>query len=321
MGRSAIRLGQLVSTFGPGGLLVDRYGVSLIVCGLDHWYYREPEPGDQRRITDKIEEFRFGEWRLERLLEMNYFMRPPDYRIPNSLADGESQTPNVELMIPSLRFPAFFQCSNGKCNRLRQAEYHLPKRPVCKEHDKPARMNQVRFITVCSNGHIDEFPWRQLLGCAKGDNCDGKMKLVEQGGADLDSIRVTCSCKKSENLSGVTSFKRNDDGSISSSQLTQKIQKNMKSETAGFCKGRSLWHGPNHYEDCGAPIVATFPNATNVYHARTKTSISPVGNLSLTSSGSRAFTSPSIRTQNSERSFSTSPKTALSGSHNTCVTP
>jgi hypothetical protein len=55
--------------------------------------------------------------------------------------------------------------------------------------------------------------------------------------------------------------------------------------------------------------------------SRMKTSISPVGSLGFTSSGSRAFTSPSMRMQYSARSFSTSEKTGLSGSQSTWVMP
>ena len=51
------------------------------------------------------------------------------------------------------------------------------------------------------------------------------------------------------------------------------------------------------------------------------TSISPVGILALIRLSSRAFTDPSIRMQYSLRSFSTSAKTGLSGSHKSCVTP
>ena len=55
--------------------------------------------------------------------------------------------------------------------------------------------------------------------------------------------------------------------------------------------------------------------------SRMKTSTSPVGILGFTSSGARAFTSPSMRMHHSDRTPSTSLKTGLSGSHSTCVIP
>lgn len=272
MGRSAIRTGQLISTFGPGGLVVDRYGTSLLICGLDHWYYREPEPDGVSQQADKIEEFRFNEWRLEQSLDMKFFMQPPDYRIPQRSNQGSSQTPNVNLHIPALRFPSYFVCSNSRCKAMRKAEYHLGERPKCREHQGYGRMNQVRFISVCPKGHIDDFPWRQLVGCVRGDECPGRLSMNEQGSSDLASIKISCTCGKSGNLGNVTSFDRLEDGTIVS-QLTRRIVESTGSESAGRCRGRCLWHGPNHYEECGDDIIATFPNATNVYHARTRTSI------------------------------------------------
>jgi len=272
MGRSAIRIGQLISTFGPGSIIVDRYGTSLIVCGLDKWFYRESENEAEPKLTEGIDEFRFSEWRLENRLAMDYFMCPPDYRIPQTLGEGAKQTPNVNLHIPTLRFPSYFMCGNSNCSTLRPAEFHLSRRPTCQEHDGYNGMNQVRFITVCKNGHIDDFPWRKLIGCAELDQCRGKLKIREQGSADLTSIRVSCSCGKSANLGGVTSFVQDENGVVVS-ELSKRIRTATGVENAGKCRGRCLWHGPDHFEECGEEIVATFPNATNVYHSRTSTSI------------------------------------------------
>ena len=205
MGRSAIRIGQLISTFGPGSLMVDRYGTSLIICGLDHWYYQESDDGT-RTPTDRVEEFKFNEWRLEQRLAMDFFMRPPDFRIPQKKSEGSSQIPNVNLHIPALRFPSYFVCSSGNCNTLRKAEYDLGKRPNCSGSHPYGRMNQVRFITVCPNGHIDDFPWRQLIGCVRGEDCPGRLTLTEQGSSDLGSIKVSCTCGKNGNLGGTTSY-------------------------------------------------------------------------------------------------------------------
>ena len=204
---------------------------------------------------------------------MDYFMEPPDYRYQrrrNEADESKEQTPNQQLSIPAIRFPSYFVCSNARCSAMRQVEFHLGKRPRCQEHDTYARMNQVRFITICPNGHIDDFPWKLLLGC--GDHCHGKLSLQEQGSSDLASIRVKCSCGNSENLGGATSYERNNSGQIVSA-LSGIIRKNTGSVEAGKCRGRCLWHGPDYYEDCDQDFVATFPNATNVYYSKTKTSI------------------------------------------------
>lgn len=274
MGRSNIRLGQLISTFGPGSLMVDRYGASLIICGLDYWYFQEPDAVNGTRIpAEKKSEFRFSEWRLEQSLDMDYFMEPPDFRIPIRKKDANEpneQNPNLKLSIPSLRFPSFFVCSQVSCNALIQDDFHRGQRPRCTEHTGYSRMNQVRFVSICPNGHINDFPWKRLLGC--DDSCPGTLRLREQGSSDLASISVACSCGRSENLAGTTSYDRMEDGSIKS-VLSERIRKNTGSEEAGCCSGRRLWHGPDSYESCDQDVFATFPNATNVYYSNSKTSI------------------------------------------------
>ena len=49
----------------------------------------------------------------------------------------------------------------------------------------------VRFIAVCSAGHLCEFPWKEWIGC----NCagDGGLNLTDRGGSELTSIRIQCS--------------------------------------------------------------------------------------------------------------------------------
>lgn len=274
MGRSNIRLGQLISTFGPGALMVDRYGTSLILCGLDWWFYQEPDAvtGVPTPAEEKAE-FLIEEWRLQQRLEMDYFMEPPDFRIPMGRREANEpreQNPNLKLTIPTLRFPSYFVCNKVSCNSLVQEDYHRGQRPRCGEHEGYSRMNQVRFITVCRNGHINDFPWKRLLGC--GDSCAGKLRLNEQGSSDLASIKVSCSCGKVENLGGTTSYDRLENGDLLS-VLSERIRKNTGSDEAGNCQGRRLWHGPKSYESCSEDIVATFPNATNVYYSNSKTSI------------------------------------------------
>ena len=55
-------------------------GTSLLAAGLDHWFEREGGEEDSRDFD--LSEFRVEEWRLERLLHVNHFWEPPDFRFP-----------------------------------------------------------------------------------------------------------------------------------------------------------------------------------------------------------------------------------------------
>ena len=79
-----IRRGQLITPFGPGALHVLRNGISVITAGLDHWF----ETNDGIRIQDiDPAEFRIDEWRLCNELRVDYFMAPPEFRIPSRTGD------------------------------------------------------------------------------------------------------------------------------------------------------------------------------------------------------------------------------------------
>src|SRR5688500_2643145 len=115
--RSPIRRAQLILPFGVGSLTTDRFGATLIVGGLDHWY--EPEEKDNG-FKPNPWEFRVGEWRLlqrlrrEEKIDVTHFRLPPDYRTPRRHAAFK---PNCNLTIPCLRFPAWHFCPH--CRTMR----------------------------------------------------------------------------------------------------------------------------------------------------------------------------------------------------------
>ena len=93
MSLNSVRRSQLIAPFGVGALQVTRGGVSVICCGLDHWYKREY--GTNTDID--VDEFKVEEWRLQRELGVQHFRLPPDFR---SRRRGE-YTPNTELTVPT----------------------------------------------------------------------------------------------------------------------------------------------------------------------------------------------------------------------------
>ena len=61
-----IRRAQLVTPSGVGSLMIARNGISLLCCGLDHWYERE-----DGTFVD-ADEYMVQEWRLEEQLNVSH---------------------------------------------------------------------------------------------------------------------------------------------------------------------------------------------------------------------------------------------------------
>src|SRR5579859_3624017 len=149
-----IRRAQLIAPFGTGAMVVVRDGTSLISGGLDHWYEYEGDDDRTRRIDRQ--EYRVEEWRLQRLLGVDYFQLPPDYR----RAWPSETVPNTDLTVPFLRFPQWHFCPS--CKRLQQVplvdRVHV-KCSECAAKRKTRYLAQVPFIAMCDYGHIQDFPW------------------------------------------------------------------------------------------------------------------------------------------------------------------
>jgi hypothetical protein len=248
---SEIRLGQLIAPFGPGGIYTDRNGVPNIICGLDWWHYRVDESGAPVESSKSINKSTIVEPRLSDLLRVSHFRQPPEYYYDRNNPDLELQL----LKIQSHRFPRWY--FNNTSGELKKFNYESTR------IDRPGKglWKPVRFITVCSSGHIDDFPWKRWIGC----ECDSENGLVlnDSGGVDLGSIKVRCKyCKKAKSMAGATHVDREE--------RTSGLQK------AGIehCTGERPWLGRAGRErDCGDLMAGALINQSNVYFSRTISSI------------------------------------------------
>lgn len=249
--RGPLRQSQIIAPFGPGSMHTDRFGISLICCGLDHWF----DESDQNAIAEfKIND----EWRVQRDLGVHHLRLPPDYR--RSMSGVE--VPNIGMTIPFLRFPTWHYC--GICGKMEKTAltYQGTGRekicPVCQQKNGVRNpLVQVRFIAVCEHGHIMEFPWKEWAHQSYSPECGAhSLRLVEHGGGTLDSIEVSCTeCRKSRRLSGITSSSLSVDGEEFS------------------CTGQRLWLHDETGGGCGKPIRGALRNASNIYFARVFSSI------------------------------------------------
>ena len=123
------------SPFGPGAMHTDRFGVSVICCGLDHWFDESDE--------NAVEEFKINdEWRVKRELGVDHLRLPPDYRRTQSVFE----VPNAGRTIPFLRFPTWHYCTI--CGRDgKKRHFHTGARGSPEDMpDLPGAKNQPKIL-------------------------------------------------------------------------------------------------------------------------------------------------------------------------------
>jgi len=264
-----LRRGQLVTTFGPGALVISPEGESAMIGALDKWYHDKNE----YRI-ETFDEYEIQEPRLRSLLKVKQLLMPPDFRTSYQYknAGGAITQTNTDLYIPLLRFPTWHYCP--KCKTLHQTSMSSRTSWLdCKECKKQMKMIQVPFVMVCSQGHISDFPWREWVHGNENTACDGQMKLLSTGGATLDSLKVKCTCNKERPLRGIMSRKTTsnlDEDRVS--ELSKMLNKNEKKLYQ--CPGHKPWYGSeNDKESCSSYPIAVLKNSINVYYPNTISAI------------------------------------------------
>ena len=198
-----VRRTQAISPFGVGAMIDFPGPVSLIHCGLDAWPFRE---NDQHHREFKIED----EERLATRLRVQYFVQPMDFRYARQ-GEGGNQ-PNLNLKLPFLRFPKWHVCP--RCGRMFEAALHDQSAPFCegpigsgkdkgKKHHK-RKTAQVRFISACMHGHLQDFPWWEWVLQSATVQRRGRLRMNTSGSASLAGVRIVCE-EESEEIKVIAS--------------------------------------------------------------------------------------------------------------------
>lgn len=262
MPKGPIRRAQLIVPFGVGAMVVVRDGTCLISAGLDHWFESEYEEAGGASVDR--DEYRTEEWRLSRVLGVDHFMLPPDYRTRRR----HEEVPNVSLTVPFLRFPQWHFCPS--C-------YSLHKRPLSVRHknikcpncERKRRTNylaQVQFVAICDHGHVQDFPWREWVHRSLDPGCDEPMCLIPTGGSTLADQKVVCECGKQRTLGRIMESSVDGTRSFLSHEL----------EPGGspyLCRGYRPWLGTEEPSACGRPLRGSLRSASNVYFAQVRSAI------------------------------------------------
>ena len=220
-----LRPNQIITTFGPGSI-VDAVKDSVTILDTSYW----KEKG--KKIIDG---------RLASYLGVDCFYMPR-----TSAYHGD---------IPVIAFPYIHVCS--KCGRLFDVrdnfdlESYLSFGARCPECHWSAYPS--RFIAICENGHMDDFPWRWWVHRGN-ERCDGTIRIYSSGDTStLADMKVTCSCGAWRSMSGAT----------------------QKEKFEGLeCTGHHPFRPHARNARCGKQLIPSQRGASNVYFPVSRSAIS-----------------------------------------------
>ncbi len=222
-----LRPNQIITTFGPGAI-VDAVKDSVTVLDINYW----KEKGT--KIIDG---------RLASYLGVDYFY------MPRTSYSGD---------VPVISFPYMHVCSNSKCGRIFDIrdDFNLDKYlkfgatcPDCGWKAYPSR-----FITVCEDGHMDDFPWSWWAHRGSSD-CKGKLRTYSTGNTStLADMWVECTaCGAKRSMSGA-----------------------MQKESIDGCQctGNHPFRPHSKRVKCLKPAIPSQRGASNVYFSVSRSAIS-----------------------------------------------
>jgi len=252
--RGKIRRSAIISTFGPGAVVDFRSAggaVSAVVAGIDEWEGRDPGSFNTGHL-------RVQEPRLERALNVSYFVLPPV--AAESKMEGRNHS--EARSIPAVRFPRYLQCP--RCNRIAPVKKWSedPGRnyrycPRC-THENPGGKRvfvyPVRFIMACENGHLDEFPWEDWVEHKSDCNHQwGGFLKLESRYPGLSGLILSCpECGAYQSMDGIFSAER-----------MQKYR----------CRGKRPWLSRDD-ETCDKNPRVIQRGASNIYFPVTESALS-----------------------------------------------
>lgn len=287
--KNNVRSSQLLSPFGVGQIVNFPKELSLMVCGLDLWDDKIKQ-GKINRGNDSIKEteLRFSEHRLEKVLEVDYFVKPFEYK-----EKGET---NNYLSIPAVRFPGWHYCTNHNCGRMRQVELPQANKSiecnsdVCKKRKFKSKMIPVRFVAACPSGHIQDVPFREWVhnGVVPNDGEKHEISYHTGGGSgDLGSIYMKCTCGEGKSLAGLMNIRKDNEKAFDSAlarigfnyEDSKKFDANNPNDNnllGHYCKGHRPWlglEGINNAQVCNHHLQVLIRGASNVHFSDIQSAI------------------------------------------------
>ena len=273
-----LRSNQLVGVFGPGAIY-DLVDYSVIIASADQWLSRKFDP---ELVIDDIEikqvvQKRMQELTSHKISNIYGLMMPPLSR------EDSDEHETAKGSVKAFRFPIFHRCS--RCKVLCRLKNTSTERYCTHKHSlisgmepcasipqewKRGRLEPVRFVTKCEDGHLQDFNWiayKQLTckkeKCLKHDRWgppESIYYLDETSQGDFfNSIKINCrSCKSSDSLGSIKKIT-----AIIKNGNFDKLgprEKNIFS-----CNGWRPWLKGNQTESCNRTLDFVPRGQSNVY--------------------------------------------------------
>ena len=273
-----LRSNQLVGVFGPGAIY-DLVDYSVIIASADQWLSRKFDP---ELVIDDIEIKQVVQKRMQELTSHKIpyiygLMMPPLSR------EDSDEHETAKGSVKAFRFPIFHRCS--RCKVLCRLKNTSTERYCTHKHSlipgmepcasipqewKRGRLEPVRFVTKCEDGHLQDFNWityKQLTckneKCLKHDRWgppESIYYLDETSQGDFfNSIKINCrSCKSSSSLGRVKKIIE-----IIKNDGFDKLDPKEKSIFS--CNGWRPWLEGNETESCNRTLDFVPRGQSNVY--------------------------------------------------------
>lgn len=255
-----IRRAQLISPWGIGQMINFPKDESLMVAGLDLWELKFREL-DRSKTLD---EFIVEEERLAKRLRVKNFRLPPDFR------GNQLEKINQFLKIPFVRFPRWHYCTN--CGYMHKVPIFHHEKPRClglpfpirscsgTPPNKRRKLIPVRFIAICPQGHIEDFPFEEWVH--NGSKClDSnpimRLRAGRSSGA-LSGIDIMCNCGEKKSMAGA-------------------FNENSLQRIRFSCHAERPWLGEefekHNTQHCNQQLRVVQKGASNVYFSNVRSSI------------------------------------------------
>ncbi len=255
--RYPIRRESLISPWGIGAIVPFPHDESLMVAGLDYWF-DEDHPKEDFLVVDE---------RLSKRLAGKQLVLPPDYR------EYKQDRVHANMYIPAVRFPLWHYCPVcGNMEKIGSAGKRMKcsgeirkssgKETYCSKNKSKQRelpyMIPERFVAVCEDGHIEDFPIEYWVHKKSGYSYNpSTCKLIRSTGgssSSLAGIRYTCTCGASATMTGA-------------------FFKDSLTNIGYTCSGNEPWLGEHERCSCGKPLRVLQRGASNVWYQDTISSV------------------------------------------------
>jgi len=183
-----VRRGQVITTYGIGSIITSVDNESLLLLSAGSWDYNK-----------NIKKYMLSEPRLESFLKGRKLILPPE----------SNETRIHGMFIPSdvnltaIRFPSWHYCF--RCHEMLDIGL-LANKPTCRNEKcgskgKSNTLVPVRFLVVCKNGHIDDFPFREWVHDGKSEKGHVLSYNPDRNLATTAGIWINCkTCDKKKPL-------------------------------------------------------------------------------------------------------------------------